>query len=286
MSDMYEEDKISHEPLEEKPMEIKADEKITVSKSTYNNMLKGLITAVVIAAFFGGLAIGTYDKSDSGISAEELKYILSEIEITTTAPQPVQQPTQPTAPQIVEVSLDDDPFKGNANAPVTVVEFSDFQCPFCLRFYTQTLPLLEETYIETGKIKFVYRDFPLDALHPNARPAHIAAECADEQGEFWEYHDVLFEKQAEWQSLPSSDLQSSLIQFADDLGLQTVSFESCLESQEIADEVNKDVLEATRYGISGTPTFFIGNEEDGFVKLIGAQPFSAFQLQIDDLLES
>ena len=286
MSDMYEEDKISHEPLKEKPMEIKADEKITVSKSTYNNMLKGLITAVVIAAFFGGLAIGTYDKSNSGISSEELKDILSKIEITTTAPQPVQQPTRPTAPQIVKVSLDDDPFKGNANAPVTVVEFSDFQCPFCLRFYTQTLPLLEETYIETGKIKFVYRDFPLDALHPNARPAHIAAECADEQGEFWEYHDVLFEKQAEWQRLPSSDLQSSLIQFADDLGLQTVSFESCLESQEMADEVNKDVLEATRYGISGTPTFFIGNEEDGFVKLVGAQPFSAFQVQIDDLLES
>ncbi len=286
MSEMYEEDKISKEPLEEKPMEIKADEKITVSKSTYNNMLKGLITAVVIAAFFGGLAIGTYDKSDSGISGEELKDILSEIEIKTTAPQPVQQPTQPTAPQIVDVSLDDDPFKGNANAPVTVIEFSDFQCPFCLRFYTQTLPLLEETYIDTGKIKFVYRDLPLDALHPNARPVHIAAECADEQGEFWEYHDVLFEKQAEWQSLPSSDLQSSLVQFADDLGLQTVTFESCLESQEMADEVNKDVLEAIRYGASGTPTFFIGNEEDGFVKLIGAQPFSAFQLQIDNQLES
>ncbi len=286
MSEMYEEDKISKEPLEEKPMEIKADEKITVSKSTYNNMLKGLITAVVIAAFFGGLAIGTYDKSDSGISGEELKDILSEIEIKTTAPQPVQQPTQPTAPQIVDVSLDDDPFKGNANAPVTVVEFSDFQCPFCSRFYTQTLPLLEETYIDTGKIKFVYRDLPLDALHPNARPAHIAAECADEQGEFWEYHDVLFEKQAEWQRLPSSDLQSILIQFADDLGLQTVTFESCLESQEMADEVNKDVLDATRYGASGTPTFFIGNEEDGFVKLVGAQPFSAFQLQIDNQLES
>ena len=284
MSDMYEEDKISHEPLKEKPMEIKADEKITVSKSTYNNMLKGLITAVVIAAFFGGLAIGTFDKSDSGISSEELKEILSEIK--TTAPQPIQQPTQPTAPQIVQVSIDDDPFKGNANAPVTVVEFSDFQCPFCSRFYTQTLPLLEENYIDTGMIKFVYRDFPLDALHPNARPAHIAAECADEQGEFWEYHDVLFEKQAEWQRLPSSDLQSSLIQFADDLGLQTVTFESCLESQEMADEVNKDVLEGTRYGASGTPTFFIGNEEDGFVKLVGAQPFSAFQLEIEKQLES
>jgi len=278
---MYEEDKIPDETPVEKPMEIKADEKITVKKSTYNNMLKGLIAAIAIAAFFGGLSIGTFDKSDSGLSGEELKDILSEIEITTTAPQPVQQPTQPSAPQIVNVSLDDDPFKGNANAPVIVVEFSDFQCPFCSRFYTQTLPLLEENYIDTGKIKFVYRDFPLDSIHPNARPAHIAAECADEQGKFWEYHDILFDKQVEWQRLSSSDLQSTLTLYATDLELQSASFETCLKSQKIADEVNKDSLDAARYGATGTPAFFIGNEKDGFVKLTGAQPYQSFQAVID-----
>jgi len=278
---MYEEDKIPDETPVEKPMEIKADEKITVKKSTYNNMLKGLIAAIAIAAFFGGLSIGTYDKSDSGLSGEELKDILSEIEITTTAPQPVQQPTQPSAPQIVNVSLDDDPFKGNANAPVTVIEFSDFQCPFCSRFFTQTLPLLEENYIDTGKIKFVYRDFPLDSIHPNARPAHIAAECADEQGKFWEYHDILFDKQVEWQRLSSSDLQSTLTLYATDLELQSASFETCLKSQKIADEVNKDSLDAARYGATGTPAFFIGNEKDGFVKLTGAQPYQSFQAVID-----
>ena len=278
---MYEEDKIPDETPVEKPMEIKADERITVKKSTYNNMLKGLIAAIAIAAFFGGLSIGTYDKSDSGLSGEELKDILSEIEITTTAPQPVQQPTQPSAPQIVNVSLDDDPFKGNANAPVTVIEFSDFQCPFCSRFFTQTLPLLEENYIDTGKIKFVYRDFPLDSIHPNARPAHIAAECADEQGKFWEYHDILFDKQVEWQRLSSSDLQSTLTLYATDLELQSASFETCLKSQKIADEVNKDSLDAARYGATGTPAFFIGNEKDGFVKLTGAQPYQSFQAVID-----
>jgi len=244
-------------------------------------MLKGLIAAIAIAAFFGGLSIGTYDKSDSGLSSEELKDILSEIEITTTAPQPVQQPTLPSAPQIVNVSLDDDPFKGNANAPVTVVEFSDFQCPFCSRFYTQTLPLLEKNYIDTGKIKFVYRDLPLDSIHPNARPAHIAAECADEQGKFWEYHDILFDKQVKWQRLSSSDLQSTLILYATDLELQSASFETCLKSQKIADEVNKDSLDAARYGVTGTPAFFIGNEKDGFIKLSGAQPYPSFQAVID-----
>ena len=260
------------------------EEKITIKKSTYNNMLIGLIAVVAIAAFIGGYSIGTFDDSDSGISAEELKDILSEIEIKTTAPQPIQQPSQPGVPQIFRVSLDDDPFKGNANAPVIVVEFSDFQCPFCSRFFEQTLPQLEENYIETGKIKFVYRDLPLDNLHPNARPVHIAAECADEQGKFWEYHDILFEKQREWQSLAAADLQITMAEYANDLGLEKASFESCMQSDEIADEVNKDYLDGTSYGATGTPTFFIGNEKDGFIKLVGAQPYSAFQAEIDKQL--
>jgi len=212
MSDMYEEDKISKEPLEEKPMQIKADEKITVKKSTYNNMLKGLITAVAIAAFVGGFSLGTFDNSDSGLTGEDLKVILAEMR--PAAPQPAIQPAQPSAAQIIQVSIDDDPFKGNADAPVTIVEFSDFQCPFCLRFYQQTLPSIMENYVDTGKVKFVYRDLPLDSLHANARPAHIASECADEQGKFWDYHDILFDKQTEWSRLSSSDLQSTLTQYA------------------------------------------------------------------------
>ncbi len=279
---MYEEDKILKEPLVEKPMEIKADEKITVNKSTYNNMLKGLIAAIAIAAFVGGYSLGTFDDSDSGLSSEELKEIISEIK--PVAPQPAQQPTQPGAPQIFRVSLDDDPVKGNPNAPVTVVEYSDFQCPFCSRFFQQTLPLIEENYIDTGKIKFVYKDLPLDNLHPNARTTHIASECADEQGKFWEYHDVLFEKQSEWQRLSSTDLSSTLTVYASDLGLQSASFESCMQSQDIADEVNNDTLEAASYGATGTPTFFIGTEKDGFIKLVGAQPYAAFQAEIDKLL--
>ncbi len=121
-------------------------------------------------------------------------------------------------------------------------------------------------------------------MHPNARTTHIASECADEQGKFWEYHDVLFTKQSEWQRLPSADLSSTLTVYASDLGLQTASFESCLQSQDIADEVNKDTLEAASYGATGTPTFFIGSEKDGFIKLVGAQPYAAFQAVIDKQL--
>jgi protein-disulfide isomerase len=125
---------------------------------------------------------------------------------------------------------------------------------------------------------------PLDSLHPNARPVHIAAECADEQGEFWDYHDVLFESQGQWQRLSSSELSSTLVGYASDLRMDTASFESCLSSSEIADEVNKDLLDARSYGATGTPTFFVGNEKDGFEKMVGAQPFEAFKLKIDKLL--
>jgi len=258
--------------------------KITIKKSTYNNMLKGIVAAIAIATFLGGYAVGTLDNDSDSLSADEIKEIISAVEAKAPAPQQAQSPPRSTAPQIFQVSLDDDPFKGNPNAPVTIVEFSDFQCPFCLRFFDQTLPLIEENYINTGKVKLVYKDLPLDNLHPNARPVHIAAECADEQGKFWEYHDVLFEKQSEWQRLSSSDLQTTLVQYADDFGLQTASFEACLSSPEMADEVNADFLQAASYGATGTPTFFIGNEKDGFIKLVGAQPYAAFQRAIDSQL--
>ena len=265
--------------------ESNAGTNITIKKSTYNKMVKGIIAAIAIATFFGGYSLGTMSDSGSDISTEELKEILSKIEIKTApTPQPAQQPIQPSAPQIFKVSLDDDPVMGNPNAPVTIVEYSDFQCPFCSRFFQQTLPLIEENYIDTGKVKFVYKDLPLDSLHPNARAAHIAAECADEQGKFWEYHDALFEKQPQWSNLASSELQNTFTEFATEMGLQAASFESCMQSPNIADEVNKDTLEAASFGATGTPTFFIGNEKDGFIKLVGAQPYAAFQRVIDNQL--
>ena len=273
------------EKTEESPQVSRAEQVVTIKKSTYNNMIRGIIVVIAIATFVGGYSLGSMDNSDSGISSEELKAALSDIQVAP-APQPVQAPSQPGAPAVLRISLDDDPMKGDPDAPLTIIEFSDFQCPFCSRFYEQTLSQIEEKYIDTGKVNFVYRDLPLDSLHPNARPAHIAAECADEKGKFWEYHDVLFDKQSEWSNLPSADLQITLTQYATDMGLQSTEFETCLNSQEMADEVNNDTLDAAKYAATGTPTFFIGTEKDGFVKMSGAQPFASFQLTIDSLLES
>lgn len=261
---------------------IKTEEKITIKKSTYKNMIKGVVVAIAIAAFFGGYAVGTLDQGDR-LTAESLEEMLTEIARNNANPQPAQAP-QPSAPKIVKVSLDDDPVKGNPDAEVTIVEFSDFQCPFCLRFYDQTLPLIQKNYIDTGKIKFVYRDFPIDNLHPNARPAHIAAECADEQGKFWDYHDILFERVDEWQRLPMTNLGDKFVAYADELELEQSSFISCLESPTIAQEVQTDYLDGGRYGVTGTPAFFVGTEKDGFILISGAQPYSSFQTSIDSLL--
>jgi protein-disulfide isomerase len=171
----------------------------------------------------------------------------------------------------MQILADDDPVKGDQNAPVTIVEFSDFQCPFCGRFWSQTLPQIKEDYIDTGKVKFVYRDFPL-SFHQYAQKASEAAECADEQGKFWEYHDKLFENQ---QFLDTESLK----QYAADLGLDTEKFNSCIDTGKYSSEVRKDFQDGQTNGVSGTPTFFINGQ-----KLVGAQPYSAFQQIIDSLI--
>ncbi len=164
----------------------------------------------------------------------------------------------------IEVSVDDDPFRGMKNAPVTIIEFSDFQCPYCARFFEQTLPLIEKNYIDTGKARIVYRDFPL-GFHENAEKAAEAAECADEQGKFWEYHDKLFENQG---AIGVSNLK----QYAESIGLNIEKFSSCLDSGEMASEVKEDAKDGTKYGVTGTPSFFING-----INIVGAQPYAVFE---------
>ena len=111
---------------------------------------------------------------------------------------------QPSIP--LKISIDNDPIIGNPNAPITIVEFSDFQCPFCARFHVETLPLIMNEYINEGQVKLVFRDFPIQSIHPNALPASVASECANEQGKFKEMHDMLFENQNEWSNQRSDNV--------------------------------------------------------------------------------
>jgi len=235
----------------------------------------GIAIISIISAFY---AINILDTSP------ELQFEGNSPPVT---PIPTQQPTQPPGARIIQGLLDDDPVKGNPDATITIVEFSDFQCPFCQRFHQTTLPLILENYVDTGKVKFVYRDYPIQNLHPNgAISTALAAECADEQGKFWQYHDKLFQTQKNWERLASADVVNELKTFAADLELDTNQFNDCLNSGKYIDEVNNDLQDGASYGITGTPGFFIGNEERGYIKVSGAQPYSVFQNILDQMLAS
>jgi protein-disulfide isomerase len=167
------------------------------------------------------------------------------------------------------VKAAESPAMGPANAPVEIVEFSDFQCPYCLAA-NPTVKRVLDTYGD--RIHFIYRHFPLPN-HPNARPAAEASQCASEQGQFWPYHDRLF---SDPEKLSDGDLK----QRAADLRLDTPRFDACVDSHKYKDFVDADVKAGQEAGVSGTPAFFINGRE-----LTGAQPFDAFKRIIDEELQ-
>jgi protein-disulfide isomerase len=169
------------------------------------------------------------------------------------------QPTGGTAPAagLAQLAVDDGvlPALGQSTAPVTIVEFSDFQCPYCGRLYSDAEAQIRTNYISSGKVKFYYRDFPLTSIHPDAMAGAIAGRCANDQGKFWEMHDKLFDNQATWSSM--ADPKSTLEQYAKDLGLDTAAFDSCYENQSHVSEINSDENTGVQYGVQGTPGVYI-----------------------------
>lgn len=201
--------------------------------------------------------------------------------------QPNNQPdNQPSGP--VKVSIDDDAVLGDKNAPITLIEFSDFQCPFCRSFVKQTLPQIKEEYINTGKVKFVYRDFPL-SFHPESVPSAESSECAGDQGKFWEMHDVIFDEQEKQGQGTIQFTNDDIKKWAAKIGLDTAKFNQCFDSGKYKQEVQKDIADGSAAGVSGTPAFFIGQSSDDWmingILVSGAQPFSAFKVIIDKELE-
>ena len=188
----------------------------------------------------------------------------------------VAAPSAPSAPSgppaDMKALLDDDAVKGDADAPVTIIEWSDYECPFCGRFYTETFGQIEEQYIKTGKVKLVFRDFPL-SFHQQAQKAAEAAECAGEQGKYYEMHNLLFEQGVQG-GVPGFK------GYARQLSLDQAKFDSCLDTGKMAQEVQKDMADGGRAGIQGTPGFLVNGQ-----LISGAQPFSVFQQAIEAALQ-
>ena len=178
-----------------------------------------------------------------------------------------------TAPAPVEIRA-----KGEANAPVTVYEMSDFQCPYCRRHATEVFPVLEREYIRTGRVRWVFVNLPLPSLHPNAVPAAELAMCAARAGGFWPVHDLLFEHQQAW--APLANPRPFFLSLADSAGIPRAGIEACLEGGQGRADASADAEGAARTGARSTPTFYV---EGGLLR--GAHPVATFRTILDSILE-
>src|SRR5262245_60258458 len=210
---------------------------------------------------------------------EEIRGLLNQRPVAAAPAAPAPPPGPAAGTMVATASA---PVKGAASAKVTLVEFSDYQCPFCARFHTGTSPQIQKEYVETGKVRHVFRNMPLEAIHPQAFKAHEAALCAGDQGKYWEMHDTLFANQRALQP-------EQLVGHAKTLGLDAGAFQTCLDSGKQAARIREDLAEAERLGLNGTPAFLIGvSTPDGKVKTVrfvsGARPYADFKAALDAAL--
>lgn len=200
---------------------------------------------------------------------DELKHLL----------QPNGQPVRPEAPSTLDIR--GEMFRGDGGARVAIVEYADFECPYCGDYERRTFPQLLSDYIQAGKVKYVYRDLPLP-MHAHALLAARAARCAGEQGKFWEMHDSLFARQ-------NALSTPAVLDRAQTLGLDKEKFTECISSEKYTADFQKSASEAEKMSINGTPTFFLGLvEQDGNIsikkRIEGSAPFEVFKTAIEALL--
>lgn len=265
---------------------------VSLQPSLFSNILRNMICLSVALASFLLLAlnaVGQQKETDLQKQIQELKEgqisiqkQLDEIKKLLLSSQAANQP-QPRRELIIDTS--GTPFKGDPNAKLTLIEFSDYQCPFCSRYVRETLPEIEKEYIATGKLKYVFRDFPIESIHQNSLLASSAANCAGDQNKYWEMHDRLFINQ---NALALADMPAH----AKALGLDESKFKQCLETRKHEPAIRQRVNEGVSFGIQGTPMFFVGltTPDDPKVKIIasisGARPYASFKEVLERVLSS
>jgi protein-disulfide isomerase len=229
--------------------------------------------------FSGAYPIEFFDQAVPLAENNQLRAAIAEAIARAQEQQEQQEQPRPTmAP--ADVPLGDAPFKGDPDAPITIVEYSDYQCPFCARHFQATLPQLLDNYIATGKVRYVFKDFPLTSIHPQAVKAAEAARCARATGgdeAYWQMHDRLFADQEAWSG--NSGHIATFKNYAGDLGLDQAAFDECLDSGRYTAAVEADFQEGAGFGVSGTPAFFINGQP-----LSGAQPYDVFEQMIESML--
>ncbi len=219
-------------------------------------------------------------KNEPGITREQADEILSELrqirELLEQGARPSSADAEPGSG--IRMNLGDGPWLGSKDAPLTMVEFTDYQCGYCRQFHVSTFPELKKKYIDTGKLRFVSRDLPLD-FHSNAARAAEAARCAGDQQEFWQMRDRLITNA---DKLSAADLN----RYAQGLKLDSLQFRNCMDSGKYSKTVEKDVATAEGFGVTGTPSFLLGKStRDGVsgVIMVGAVPLNAFEAKFKEL---
>ena len=226
-------------------------------------------------------ALAAQTPNEPGISRQQADEILNELRQIRQLLEKQNKAgeAEPAKPSRIKLDLRNSPMLGSKNAPLTIVEFTDYQCPFCQRFHTMVFGDLKKNYIDTGKVRFYSRDLPLDSLHPNATRAAEAARCASDQGQFWTIREIM-------SAHPDKLDMDSLVADAQQLKLDVPAFRSCVEKEKYKNDVQSDVLEAMKIGADGTPAFVIGKSTvegvDGEL-LVGAQPYPVFEMRLKAL---
>ncbi len=239
---------------------------------------KQLVTAIAAAAvLISGSMVFAGFQFGNRLSDQELQvHIIQGVDTYFKLQQ--QRAQAAKQPKYIEGDFtDDDAILGDKNAPVTIVEFSDFQCPYCAKFYSGAYQDIKKNYVESGKVKFIFRDLPLNG-HAGAYPAALAAECAGDQGRYYEMHDAIFENQAILTG-ESGHINNGLKELASNIGLDSATFNDCYDNEKFKEEIVKDASEAANNGIGGTPAFIVGNQ---FIS--GAQPYEVFAAAIEEAL--
>lgn len=217
---------------------------------------------------------------------EKMQKDLDEIKKLLQNPAPTRAAPKKPAFAPTDIQLGEVPYRGEYNAPVTLIEFSDYQCPYCKRHANAVMPPLIKTYVDTGKVRFVMREYPIENLHRRAIPTSEAALCAGDQGQYWGMHDALFTDQ-------KANTDEDFQQMAASLGLDVAAFSECMNSDQFMEQIKADMAEGQKLGISGTPSFVLGltdPEDPSKVHLTrfirGAQSLQAFSGAIDELIKT
>ena len=264
--------------------------------------LRNIRKCCVASVFFAFAALLFFGVGPAAAqSAEEMDALKAEIQVLKQGQQAIQRDlavikqllqqrpqaqarAQPQPFKPMELSVAGAPALGEQDAVVTMIEFTDYQCPFCARHNAQTKPQLVKDYVETGKLRYVLREFPIESIHPHAMKAAEAALCAGDQGKYWTMNALFFQNQRQLQP-------EQLMAHAEGLELDMAVFKDCFESAKYAERVRNDLRDGMTAGVRGTPSFFLGltdPDDPSKIKAIkflrGAQPYAAFKREIDSLI--